>query len=482
MAEKSIKRNAVMNVIRTISSMIFPLITFPYVSRILGPEGTGKVSFATSFVSYFIMLASIGIPLYGIREIARVRANKELLNATAQELFVMNFIVSVVVFLCFIGLIFVNGKLHDEKTLFFIVSFSIILTSIGMDWLYQGLEEYTYITVRSMVFSALSVIAIFIFIHHKENYIIYGAIGVFASLGSSVLNFYKARKIIFAKRVIPWNFKRHIKPLLVVYIMSFIISIYVQLDTVMLGFMSTAKNVGYYASALKLTKMLLALVTSIGTVLLPRLSFYAASNRRSEFDEMIQKSFAVIILLCLPMVAALMMLSKDIIVVLAGVQYLPAVSCMVITAPIILFIGLTNIFGIQILYPLGKDKQVVVSVAFGALISFGLNLLLIPRLAHVGAAIATLIAELGVLIIQIVMITKVHPIKMPIRNYFKYIIATFGLVILLFGIKMVFTHLWIQLAMAIPMGILLYFGMLILMKESLVGEITTKLKERFIHV
>jgi O-antigen/teichoic acid export membrane protein len=478
-AEKSIKLNAAMNVIRIISSMIFPLITFPYVSRILGPEGTGKVSFANSFVSYFIMLASIGIPMYGIREIARVRANKELLSATAQELFVMNFVVSVVVFLGFIGLIFLNGKLHDEKTLFFIVSFSIILTSIGMDWLYQGLEEYTYITVRSLIFSFISVIAIFIFIHHKENYLIYGAIGVFASLGSSVLNFYKARKIIFARRVTPWNFKRHVKPLIVVYIMSFIISIYIQLDTVMLGFMSTAKNVGYYASAIKLTKMLLALVTSLGTVLLPRLSFYIANNRRNEFDELIKKSFAIIILLCLPIVAALMMLSKDVIIVLAGVQYLPAASCMIITAPIILFIGLTNIFGIQILYPLGKDKSVVASVAVGALISFVLNLLLIPRLAHIGAAIATLAAEFGVLVIQIVMIAKVHPMKVPIR---KYIVATIGLVLLLSGIKIEITHLWVQLAIAIPTSIVLYFGMLILMKESLVGEITIKLKERFIHV
>jgi len=284
-AQKSIKLNALMNTIRTISTMIFPLITFPYTSRILGPDGIGKVSFATSFVSYFILLASIGIPLYGIREIARVRDDKNKLSELTQELFVMHLITSIIISLVFFVLIFINGKLSDEKTLFFIASFSIILTTLGMEWLYQGLEQYSYITIRSIIFSTISTIAIFIFIHNKQDYIISAAIGVFAALGSSVLNFYNARKILFAKRTEPWNFKRHIKPMAIVYLMNFIISIYIQLDTVMLGFMSSDKNVGYYASGLKINKMFLALVTSLGSVLLPRLSYYIANEMKAEFNK-----------------------------------------------------------------------------------------------------------------------------------------------------------------------------------------------------
>lgn len=462
--------------------MIFPLITFPYTSRILGPEGIGKVSFATSFVSYFILLASIGIPLYGIREIARVRDDEKKLSELTQELFIMHIITSIIISIIFIVVIFLNGKISDEKTLFFIVSFSIMLTTLGMEWFYQGLEQYSYITVRSIIFSTISTIAVFLFIHQRGDYIISAAIGVFASLGSSVLNFYNARKILFAKRTVPWNFKRHIRPMAMVYLMNFIISIYIQLDTVMLGFMSSAKNVGYYASGLKINKMLLALVTSLGGVLLPRLSYYIANDLKNDFNRVLKRSFEIIWILCLPIVAALMLLSKEIIVLFAGYQYLPASICIIITAPVILFIGLTNIFGIQILYPLGRDKEVVYSVAAGAIFAFVLNLLLIPYLAHVGAAIATLISELIVLIVQIVLISKEYRVLMPFKTILKYLIATVGLILMIILVKLEIIQFWLRLIIAIPVGVLLYFGMLLIMKESLISEIITNIKGRFNHV
>ena len=482
MAQNSIKLNALMNTIRTISTMIFPLITFPYTSRILGPEGIGKVSFAASFVSYFVLLASIGIPLYGIREIARVRDDKKKLSELTQELFVMQLISSIIISLIFIVMIFMNGKLSDEKTLFFIVSFSIILTTLGMEWLYQGLEQYSYITIRSIIFSTISTFAIFIFIHNKEDYIISAAIGVFAALGSSVLNFYNARKILFAKRTEPWNFKRHIKPMAIVYLMNFIVSIYIQLDTVMLGFMSSAKNVGYYASGLKINKMLLVLVTSLGSVLLPRLSYYIANDMKDEFNVMLKKSFEVIWILCLPIVAALMLLSNEIIVLFAGNQYLPASICIIVTAPVILFIGLTSIFGIQILYPLGRDKEVVYSVAAGAIAAIILNLCLIPYLAHVGAAIATLASELIVLIVQVILISKEYRVLMPYNTIRKYLIATLIMIVLIVFIKIEISQYWLRLLIAVPSGVLLYFGILFWMKESLVMEIIIKVKERIKYV
>ena len=481
MVQNSVKLNALMNTIRTISTMIFPLITFPYTSRILGPEGVGKISFATSFVSYFILLASIGIPLYGIREIARVRDDKNKLSELTQELFVMHLITSIIISSIFIILIFLNGKLYDEKTLFFIVSFSIILTTLGMEWLYQGLEQYSYITIRSIIFSAVFTIAIFVFINNEDDYLISATIGVFASLGSSLLNFYNARKILFAKRTEPWNFKRHFKPLSLVYLLNFTVSIYIQLDTVMLGFLSSAKDVGYYSSGLKINKMLLALVTSLGTVLLPRLSYYIANDMKAEFNKMLKKSFEVIWILCLPMVAALMLLSKEIIVLFAGNLYIPASICIVITAPIILFIGLSNIFGIQILYPLGRDKEVVYSVGAGAIISFSLNFLLIPHFSHVGAAMATLSSELVVLIIMVLLMPKEYRILMPFSTIQKYSIATAFLIILILSIKFTISTYWLRLVIAIPSGVILYFLSLLLMKESLILEVKLKIKERISH-
>jgi len=479
---KSVKFNAIMNIIRTLSTMIFPLITFPYTSRILGPEGIGKISFASSFVTYFILLASIGIPLYGIREIAKVRDDKTKVSDLAQELFVMHIISSIIITISFFILVVLNKKLNDQKILFFISSFSIILTTLSMEWLYQGLEQYAYITIRSIVFSLISTIAIFFLIHKKDDYLIYSIIGVVASLGSSLLNFYNIRNILFVKRVSPWNFLRHIKPMAIVYLMNFIVSIYIQLDTVMLGFLSTAKNVGYYASGLKINKMLLALVTSLGSVLLPRLSYFLSNGMNNDFDKMIKKSFELIWIFCLPIVISLMLLSQEIIVLFAGVEYLPASICIILTAPIILLIGLTNIYGIQILYPLGKDKEVVYSVAAGATCSFFLNILLIPKYFHVGAAIATLISEIVVLIIQILLVKKEYRSLVPKNIIFKYLISTLALAIFIIIVKYQISDHLTMLVVIVPIGALLYFGVLLLLKEKFVIEIYNILKRRFIYV
>lgn len=189
MKQKSLKLNIIMNMLLTMSSFIFPLITFPYVSRILLPEGTGKVSFATSLISYFSMFAQLGIPTYGIRACAKVRDNREELTRTAQELLIINLIMSVVLYIVFFGAILLVPRLHNERNLYVIVSCTIILTSIGMEWLYKALEQYTYITLRSVLFKFIALIMMFLLIHKKSDYLLYGGISIFAASASNIFNF-----------------------------------------------------------------------------------------------------------------------------------------------------------------------------------------------------------------------------------------------------------------------------------------------------
>jgi len=482
--QKSLKLNAVMNMVKIIAGMIFPLITFPYTSRILGPEGTGKTNFAFSLVGNFVLLAAIGIPLYGIREVAKIRDDKKSLIALIQELLILHCFASIVSTTAYLCLILFTHKLHEEFTLFLIVGTSIPLSALAMDWLYQGLEEYVYITVRSIAFTSVSVVALFLFVHHEEDYVSTAAITIIATLGSSVLNFWNARTIIFAKRELPWRFQRHIKPLIAVYALNFIVSIYINLDTVMLGFLSTAKNVGYYSSAMKLTRMLLSVVVSFGGVLLPRLSYYLANEMWGEFDRMLQKSLGVILLFCLPMTTALMMISREILAVLAGSKYLPAAGCLVITAPIILFIGLTNIFAIQILYPMGKEKSLVLSVSLGAVVAVAVNFLLIPRFGHFGAAWGTLSAESVVLIAQFILVRRHYQIHWPLKNLVKYIYATAGMMGLLYAVRwgVPENQMWIRLSIDVPVGTGLYFVILFLTGEEFSHEALVKLKASLIQV
>ena len=193
---KALKTNFIMNTILTLSSFVFPLITFPYVSRILLPEGTGRVSFATSVVTYFLLLSQLGIPTYGIRACARVRDDRKALSCVVHELLAINLLMSVLAYLLLGGCVFLIPKLRVEKTLIFVISFTIILNAIGMEWLYKALEQYTYITIRSVIFKAIAVIAMLLMVRQKSDYIVYGALTIFAASASNICNFVHAHKYI----------------------------------------------------------------------------------------------------------------------------------------------------------------------------------------------------------------------------------------------------------------------------------------------
>lgn len=214
---KSLQFNFLMNSILTLSSIIFPLITFPYVSRILLPEGVGKVSLATSVVSYFSLIAQLGIPTYGIRVCAKVRDNKEELVSCTQELLIINIIMSVISYIGYFSMVFLIDKLANEKCLYIVMSTTILLNSIGIEWLYKGLEQYTYITIRSIAFKILALIALFLFVHQRSDYVLYGAISVLAASLSNVLNFINARKYIFQRSYRKLQFRRHLNAILIFF-------------------------------------------------------------------------------------------------------------------------------------------------------------------------------------------------------------------------------------------------------------------------
>ena len=396
MKQKSLKLNVIMNMILTMSSFIFPLITFPYVSRILLPEGTGKVSFATSLISYFSMFAQLGIPTYGIRACAKVRDNREELTRTAQELLFINLAMSVFSYVVlFLAIAFVP-RLQSEKTLYVIVSFTIILTSIGMEWLYKALEQYTYITIRSVIFKFVALIAMFLLIHEKFDYVIYGGISILAGSASNIFNLMNVHKFIDLKPVGGYNFKQHIKPILTFFAMACATTIYTNLDTVMLGFMKTDADVGYYNAAVKIKNILVSIVTSLGAVLLPRASYYVENGLMDEFRRITKKAFSFVFLIASPLMLYFMFYAKEGIFFLSGSAYAGSILPMQIIMPTLLLIGISNLLGIQVLVPLGKEKILLYAEITGAIIDLLINCLLIPRFASAGAAIGTLVAELVV--------------------------------------------------------------------------------------
>lgn len=419
----SLKLNFIMNALLTMSSFIFPLITFPYVSRILLPTGTGKVSFATSLISYFSMFAQLGIPTYGIRACAKVRDNREELTRTAHELLTINLVMDVISYAVLIIVLKFVPRLQEDRTLYVIVSFTIILTSIGMEWLYKALEQYTYITIRSIIFKFIALIAMFMLIHEQDDYMIYGGISIFAASASNVLNFANAHKYIDMKPVGDYNFKRHFKAIGIFFAMSCATTIYTHLDTVMLGFMKTDEDVGYYNAAVKIKTILVSIVTSLGTVLLPRVSYYVEHGLMDEFRRITKKALNFVFVLASPLMIYFMIYAKQGIYFLSGTAYAGSIMPMKIIMPTLLLIGITNILGIQILVPLGQEKVVLYSEIAGAIVDLVLNAILIPKLASSGAAIGTFAAEFTVLIVQYVAIR--HEVKSAFHgiSYWKIIIG-----------------------------------------------------------
>ena len=475
---KSIKKNVVMNMILTMSQFLFPLITFPYVSRILLPVGTGKVSFATSVISYFLMFAQLGIPTYGIRACAKVRDNRRELTRTAHELLALNILTSIISYIALFFVLQYVDRLQEDKMLYVVISFSIFLNAIGMEWLYKALEQYTYITVRSLVFKAVSVVNMFLLVHSQEDYVIYGGITILASSASNIFNFINVHKYIDMRPVGCYSIKRHWKPVLIFFAMSCATTIYTNLDTVMLGFMASDIDVGYYNAAVRIKSILVSIVTSLGAVLLPRASYYVQNGQMKEFHKITKKAINFVFLVSIPLMLYFVFFAREGIYFLSGVAYTGSILPMQIIMPTLLFIGLTNIMGIQMLVPLGQEKKVLYSVIAGAVVDVILNALLIPQFVSAGAAIGTVAAEIVVFMTQYIALREeVHEAFQSIR-YEKIVLALVGGSV---------SSLWVKLLnmgafMSLALSAVLFFGgygvVLLATRESLAVEISSQMLKR----
>lgn len=476
--QKSLKFNFIMNAILTMSSFVFPLITFQYVSRILLPEGTGKVSFATSLISYFNMFAQMGIPTYGIRVCAVVRDDRDKLTRTAHELLIINIFMDMISYAVLTLVLVLVPRFHEDRVLYFFVSFTILFTSIGMEWLYKALEKYTYITIRSIIFKLIALVAMFFLIHNQSDYVIYGGITIFAASASNILNFINVHKYIGMKPIGHYNLKRHLKPVAVFFAMACATTIYTHLDAVMLGVMTTDTDVGYYNAAVQIKNVLVSIVTSLGTVLLPRSSYYIQNGLLDEFRHISRKALNFVFILALPLMLYFMLFAKQGIYFLSGEAYASSIVPMQIIMPTLLFIGITNILGIQMLVPLGKEKIVLYSEIAGAITDLILNVILIPYMAATGAAIGTVVAEFVVLVVQYVALRREVSSAFHSIEYWKIFIG------LVFGIVCSY---WIALMnfgsfITLVFSAFLFFGMygisLLLTRERLSVEILDQFRKK----
>ena len=480
----SVKTNYILNLINTITSMLFPLITFPYAARIFMADGIGQINFLSSIVSYITLLTSLGIPMYAIRETARVRDNQKELSKTTIEILLLHFYFTFIGYIVVFIIAFSIPKVMADIPLFLLLSTSMLFSTIGCDWFYQGVEDFKYITIRALSIRFICLILLFIFVHTKDDLMYYAAYTVLSCVGNNIFNFIRLRKYVNITLVSfkSLDIKKHLSPIFRIFILNLIVSIYINLDTVMLGFLKDTSAVGYYIGASKLTKLLLGIVTSLGTVMVPRLSNLIQNGQTKEFNKLSQKAIDYVVAFSFPLFLGLFVTSPTLIKLFCGPSYTPAVLTLQILSPILLFIALSNVLGIQMLYPQGKENIVIRCTMAGALVNFTLNMLLIPILSNDGAAIATCAAEFMVTFTMIIVGRKYLPIDYSIKRYSNYIIGGLLMLVALTAIRRITAMpAIVSMLCSASAGVTIYFLYLYIRKDDLFINLVVNLLKSKIY-
>lgn len=475
---QSVKVNYILNLINTGTQMLFPLITFPYVCRVIEADGIGQINFFQSIISYISLFTCLGIPMYAIREIARDRSDVVQMNRTAMEILLLHSMLTLVGYAIVAILCLTVPQIQVNIPLFLILSLTIFFTAIGCEWFYQGIEDFKYITIRGLIIKTVSVVLLFIFVKSKTDLLYYGCYTVFGVLGGNIFNFFRLRKYIHRENIIfsELHIKRHIKPVLKVFSFSVVTSIYLQLNTVLLGFLKNALAVGYFAAATKVMQMLLTMSACLGSVMMPRASHLIAENREDEFNRLIQKSYDFTLAIALPMTIGLIFCAPSLITALCGVKFEHSILPSQIIAPIILMVAISNVFGIQVLFPKGKINVVTLCCGIGAVADLILNLCLIQFFSYIGTSIAYLGAEVATTVSMYFIGRKYIPIIYFKKSHLTYALGCIVMALALYGISLLQLPTLTILLLQGCSGVLAYFIILCIRKDEMLVQILSKIK------
>jgi O-antigen/teichoic acid export membrane protein len=394
----SVKNSVFYNVLLAISQVFFPLITFPYLARTLGPEHVGVLNFAESIAKYFVMLAALGIPIYGIREIAKVQNELKERTKIFAEIFTINLICTLGLSLLFLAAVFFIPQLNNEKVLFYWTIAYFFFQVFYLEWFFNGMNQFKFIAIRQFVIRFFFIIFVFVLIKSQFDYVNYMRMQFGLSVLLAIINFNNLSKHISLNKETFSNLdlRKHIKPLLYIFLTIFSISIYFSLDTILLGFLANNESVGYYSTALKLNKLIIAVFGAVTVAIFPSLINLYHNQQIEKFRELIRQVFFVLVSLSIPAIVIFISCAKEIVHVLFSQNFDRSILPLQITAPLILIVSLSSIFGFQVLSALAKDRQILYSAIIGMSVSVVLSILLVPSLMEVGEAITILVTELSV--------------------------------------------------------------------------------------
>lgn len=478
MKKKSLRLNATLNVIKTVLKIIFPLITYPYVTRVLLVEDIGKVNYANTIVNYFLMFSMLGIPVYSVREGARITDSKDEINKFASEVYsisLLSTLLSMSILICLVCLV---PAFYDYRRLIMFISITIPLTTIGTDWVNSIYEDYAYLTIRHVVFHVVALLCLFIFVRSEGDYFEYAFCTMISSCGAAILNVFYRKRYIKLKPTFKLNLRIHFKPIVFLFATSLASMIYSSSDTLMLGLMTNDYHVGIYGTAAKIYNLFKQILFAIIVVALPRFSYMLANQSKDEYQSKANYLHHFVFLVSLPLAVGIFILSPQIIEVIAGPKYYDSIITLRIKSFAILFAIFAYFYMQLILLPARKDKELLICTLFAGVFNVVANYLLIPIWNVNAAAITTVISEFIVMVFSIIVSRKIIHLKIDFKCFFQTILSVIIMsATVLFVINYV-DNQFLKLFIGFVTGVIVYFMSLLIMKNEMLIEAAGKLKLR----
>lgn len=472
---KSLVRNSAYSVIYRIINIVFPLITSIYVARILQADSIGKVAAAQNLVQYFTLAASMGIPTYGVKLIAQYKTGSLEMKKSFTELFVINFILSISCSCIYYTIIYTIPLYEHERMLYSLVGLNIIFNVINVDWFYQGIQEYRYITFRSMVIKILSLFFLIIFVKKQSDYLIYAFISSIALVGNYLFNIINLRKFtsFYFKTL---TFKKHLKHIIILVSASIAAEIYVLADTTMLNMLCGSRIVGYYTMSMKIIRIIRSLVVAVSAVFLPKLSYYYYNDNHEKFMNLTNKGIHILTAISIPASLGVFLVANDMILALYGSSFEPSILTTKILALSICTVAFSNFIGMQVLVTVGKEWITTLSTIIGMLINIVLNLFLIPLYQQNGAAFASMITELCVMLLQIIVAKKYISFNFQIKKTF---VASFFMMITVLVIQSFVSSIFVRFILECSMGLITYLLISFILKDSFIYPVFQMIKNHY---
>lgn len=477
MEKKSLGVNFIFSCLKTLMGVVFPLITFPYATRVLGPEYLGKIDYAQANMTYFTLIAAFGISGYAVREGSRIREDKDKINKFAGEMLAINLVTVMIAYLLCFAALFIP-KFRDYRGLMLIFSTTIILTAFGMEWIYNIYEDYRYITIRSFIFQIISVILLFTCVKTAEDYIKYAVILVISSVGSNIMNLIRCRKYIRLRVHFGRGLLAHIKPMTYIFVMNIAASIYLIMDRSMLGYISgNDTEVGLYSAAIKITAVLTSLMAGIRIVTTPRVAYFA-QNDISQAEKLNYMTAKIILMLSIPCSIGMFALGGRVLVLFAGDAYGSAALTLRILLIDMVIASINGFLINQLFISYRRDKWASTAVILGAVANLIMNSVTIPVLGKEGAALSTCFSELVIFVFACIMARDIFKIGRVVPQVVQSLIACVPMIMIyLWLVKIGCSDILIVVCTILP-GALMYFIILVLMKNELVTNAYSYIRKK----